>query len=52
MTDRTDPTDPIPPCPKCGRTMVLRTATKSGKNAGKRFWGCSGYPEYKGVVST
>ena len=50
-SDPTDPTDRIPPCPKCGKIMVLRTA-KSGKNAGKQFWGCSGYPECKGVIST
>ena len=30
--------------------MVLRTA-KSGKNAGKQFWGCSGYPDCKGAVN-
>jgi restriction system protein len=40
----------IPPCPQCGRQMALRTA-QSGKNAGKQFWGCSGYPACKGVVS-
>lgn len=48
-SDRTDPTDHIPVCPKCGKAMVLRTA-KTGKMAGKSFWGCSGYPECKGVV--
>jgi four helix bundle suffix protein len=44
-----DPSDHIPPCPKCGKPMVLRTA-KTGRNAGKQFWGCSGYPDCKGVV--
>ena len=39
----------IPPCPKCGKPMVLRTA-KAGKNAGNQFWGCSAYPECKGVA--
>ncbi|WP_372845631.1 hypothetical protein [Pontiella sp.] len=29
--------------------MVLRTA-KAGKNAGHQFWGCSGYPDCKGVI--
>jgi restriction system protein len=51
-SDRSDPTDQknqIPPCPLCGGLMVLRTA-KSGKTAGKQFWGCSAYPECKGVV--
>lgn len=31
-------------CPKCERKMILRTASK-GPGAGKRFWGCSGYPK-------
>jgi four helix bundle suffix protein len=48
-TDRSDRTNPIPVCPKCGKPMVLRTAQK-GKRAGKQFWGCSGYPECKGLV--
>lgn len=47
-SDQTHPTDPVPDCPVCGRTMVLRTAQK-GKNAGKQFWGCSGYPECRGT---
>lgn len=47
--DRTDPTDRIPSCPICEKLMVLRTA-KSGKNAGSQFWGCSDYPNCKGVV--
>lgn len=42
--------DAIPDCPKCGKPMVLRTA-KSGKNEGQQFWGCSAYPECKGVVN-
>lgn len=54
-TDKTDMFQPvdqveIPACPQCGTTMVLRTA-KSGKNTGKQFWGCSAYPECKGVVN-
>jgi len=48
-SDPTDPTDRIPACPRCGKPMVLRTA-KSGKNAGQQFWGCSGYPQCKGVT--
>ncbi len=40
--------DHIPDCPKCGRSMVLRTA-HSGKNEGQQFWGCSAYPECKGI---
>ncbi len=30
-------------CPWCGKTLVLRTA-KRGPNAGKQFYGCSGFP--------
>ena len=48
-SDSSDRTDPIPACPKCGKPMVLRTAQK-GKQTGKQFWGCSGYPECKGLV--
>lgn len=43
------PSDPIPPCPECGKAMVLRTAQK-GKSAGKQFWGCSAYPDCKGLL--
>ena len=39
-----------PRCPKCGSEMILRTA-KSGPNAGKKFWGCSTYPECRGMVA-
>ena len=44
-----NPSDVLPACPNCGRTMVLRTAQK-GPNAGQSFWGCSGYPECKGLL--
>lgn len=37
-----------PTCPICDRPMSLRTARK-GPNAGRQFWGCSGYPECKGT---
>ena len=29
--------------------MALRTA-KTGPNTGRQFWGCTGYPDCKGVV--
>jgi four helix bundle protein len=48
-SDRADQPDRIPQCPQCGKAMVLRTA-KTGKKAGQQFWGCSGYPDCKGVV--
>ncbi len=48
-SDQTDPTDHIPNCPRCGKPMVLRTA-KKGKNEGWQFWGCSDYPDCKGIV--
>jgi restriction system protein len=48
--DRPDPTDHIPSCPQCGKPMALRTA-KSGKNEGRQFWGCTAYPDCKGVVN-
>ncbi|MDZ4199553.1 MAG: four helix bundle suffix domain-containing protein [Kiritimatiellia bacterium] len=37
-----------PECPQCGKPMLHRKA-RSGKNAGREFWGCSGYPDCKGV---
>ena len=36
-------------CPKCGKEMVLRTA-KKGPHAGKQFWGCSNFPNCRGVA--
>jgi four helix bundle suffix protein len=49
QANSSDSTDQIPACPKCGKPMVLRTA-KTGKNAGHSFWGCSAYPDCRGVV--
>jgi len=36
--------EPKHPCPRCGSHLVLREA-KKGKNAGKKFYGCSTYPK-------
>lgn len=36
-------------CPKCGSAMVLRVARK-GPYAGKKFWGCSKFPDCRGLV--
>jgi four helix bundle suffix protein len=49
-SDPTDLSHLIPTCPLCGKLMALRTAQK-GRNAGKQFWGCTGYPDCKGVVN-
>jgi len=49
QTDPADPTDQIPSCPRCGKPMVLRTV-RSGSNEGNPFWGCSGYPDCRGIV--
>jgi len=37
-----------PECPDCGQPMTRRKAG-SGPNAGKEFWGCTGYPTCRGV---
>ena len=42
LRSRADPTA-ARKCPRCGREMVLRTA-REGRHAGRRFWGCSGFP--------
>lgn len=47
--DQSAPSAHIPACPQCSKPMVLRTA-KTGKNAGQQFWGCTAYPDCKGVV--
>lgn len=39
-----------PGCPLCGSEMIKRTA-KKGRNAGNKFWGCSQYPNCRGVES-
>lgn len=35
-------------CPVCAKSMVRRTA-KRGANAGREFWGCTGYPDCRGT---
>lgn len=42
--------NPAPTCPKCSASMIKRTATR-GANAGKVFWGCSGYPRCRAIVN-
>jgi len=38
-----------PHCPNCGGEMVLRTA-KNGMNQGEKFWGCSKFPQCRGIL--
>jgi restriction system protein len=49
QSNPSDRNDSLPHCPKCGKPMSLRTA-RNGKNAGRQFLGCTGYPECKGVA--
>ena len=35
-------------CPLCGADMALRKA-KQGPNAGQEFWGCTRYPQCRGI---
>jgi len=37
-----------PACPKCSSPMVKRIA-RQGANAGGQFWGCSKYPDCRGI---
>lgn len=49
-SDKSDESDgpTTPRCPRCGRPMQRRTA-RQGPKAGQPFWGCTGYPECKGI---
>ncbi|MBR5632532.1 MAG: topoisomerase DNA-binding C4 zinc finger domain-containing protein, partial [Clostridia bacterium] len=38
-------------CPRCGKELLLRTATR-GTNAGKQFYGCSGFPKCRYIQNT
>jgi len=42
--------NPAVRCPVCGSPMTLRTA-RFGPNAGNEFWGCTRYPNCKGLVN-
>lgn len=39
-----------PCCPRCGAPMVQRQAAR-GANAGKTFWGCSRFPNCRGIIA-
>lgn len=47
LRSRTDPSAPRN-CPRCGKDMVLRK-TRKGPNAGRRFWGCAGFPSCRAM---
>ena len=47
---QTEPETDTIVCPKCGAPMVKRKASK-GENAGKEFYGCSNYPNCRGIVN-
>ncbi len=40
--------DGAPVCPDCGKPMARRTA-RNGRKAGREFWGCTDYPECRGL---
>jgi predicted RNA-binding Zn-ribbon protein involved in translation (DUF1610 family) len=44
------PENQAPRCPICGSEMIMRTA-RSGANAGTKFWGCSTYPNCRGMIN-
>ena len=52
-SDKSDRSDASanPTCSLCGKVMRQRTA-RHGANAGKSFWGCSSYPDCRGIRST
>lgn len=39
-----------PVCPRCKSVMVRRTAGR-GQHAGRPFWGCSRFPDCRGIVT-
>jgi hypothetical protein len=38
-----------PPCPLCGQPTRRRTAA-NGPRPGKEFWGCTKYPDCRGII--
>lgn len=42
------PQSATPACPRCGATMAKRIA-KQGTNAGNAFWGCTKFPDCRGI---
>jgi restriction system protein len=52
QSDMSDSSDEkiAPSCPQCGKPMRQRTA-RTGPHAGQPFWGCTDYPDCKGIRS-
>lgn len=49
---RRDENDPLAPkCPECNSTMRLRKGKAPGKQRASSFWGCSAFPQCKGIVA-
>lgn len=42
------PGDPVPACPRCQAPMTKRQARR-GHHAGRAFWGCSRFPDCRGL---
>ncbi|HEX9024522.1 MAG TPA: four helix bundle suffix domain-containing protein [Geobacteraceae bacterium] len=49
MSDLSDK-NRAPSCPKCGKPMRQCTA-RTGPHAGQPFWGCTGYPDCRGIAN-
>jgi four helix bundle suffix protein len=49
LSDEYDTAAAPPVCPQCGKPMHRRTARK-GACEGRPFWGCSAYPDCRGIV--
>lgn len=48
--ENTEPDINAPKCSECGKPMRKRSA-QHGKYSGSEFWGCSAYPECKGILN-
>ena len=48
VAEKGNSNDPF--CPKCGSAMVLRE-TKKGQNVGRKFWGCTMFPQCRGIMN-
>ena len=40
-----------PRCPDCGSSMRIRKGVAPGKKRASKFWGCTAYPECKGLLT-